>query len=146
MDSRDYHVTIKGLFFDARGRLLLLQESDGVWDLPGGRLEHGEDFPAALKRECREEMGIECEVLDTSPYWAWSALDRDGLWKVVLCFRIALPHLNFIRSNECVACAFYSADELGSIDLVPQMHKLPAYLERRGPVSSDQIDTGGQGW
>lgn len=130
MDNRDYHVTIKGLFFDDSGRLLLIQEHDGVWDLPGGRLEHGEDFHTALKRECREEMGLGCEILDRAPYWAWSALDRDDIWKVVLCFRITLPRLDFTPSDECVACRFYDAADLSSLLLMPQMLPLVQFLTK----------------
>lgn len=128
MDKRSFHVTIKGLYFDGRGRVLLMQEHDGVWDLPGGRLEHGEDFATALRRECREEMGIECGILDTTPYWAWSALDRDGLWKVVLCFRITLPHLEFTPSDECVAVGFYDDRGLAALPVVPQLQALAGLL------------------
>ncbi len=134
MDKRDYHVTIKGLHFDERGRVLLLQEHDGVWDLPGGRLEHGEDFPTALRRECREEMGIACGILDTTPYWAWSAQDRHGLWKVVLCFRISLPHLAFTPSDECVAVGFYDVAGLATISVAPQLQALAGLLAQH-PVS-----------
>ena len=130
MDNRNYHVTIKGLFFDDRGRLLLIKEHDGVWDLPGGRLEHGEDFHTALKRECREEMGLVCEILDKTPYWAWSALDRDDKWKVVLCFRITLPRLDFTPSDECVACGFYDGAALRRLLLMPQMLPLAQLLTK----------------
>lgn len=128
MDNRLYHVTIKGLFFDNQGRVLLVQENSGVWDLPGGRIEHGEDFHGTLSRECLEEMGINCHILDVSPYWAWPAMDRDGLWKVVLCFRITLPHLDFKPSDECVNIGFFDAATFGTIDVVPQTQPLRAYL------------------
>jgi 8-oxo-dGTP diphosphatase len=128
MDRRDFHVTIKGLFFDDRGRILLLREPSGVWDLPGGRLEHGESFHAALQRECQEEMALECEVLDQVPYWAWPAQDRDGLWKVVLCFRIRLGSLAFTASDECVALEFFDASKFDAAPVVPQTRPLLRHL------------------
>lgn len=36
----------------------------GLWEHPGGKLEAGETVPAAARRECREELGVEICVLD----------------------------------------------------------------------------------
>ena len=36
----------------------------GRWEFPGGKVEPGEDDAAALRRECREELGVEIEVGD----------------------------------------------------------------------------------
>lgn len=48
------------------GRVLLIQRgrepSKGKWSLPGGRLEMGEMLEAAVKREAREETGLEIET------------------------------------------------------------------------------------
>ncbi|OZD84081.1 (deoxy)nucleoside triphosphate pyrophosphohydrolase [Rhodococcus sp. 05-339-2] len=49
------------------GRLLLAQrtrppELAGLWELPGGKVEPGESEEAALVRELREELGVECSV------------------------------------------------------------------------------------
>jgi 8-oxo-dGTP diphosphatase len=128
MDKRGFHVTIKGLCFDDRARVLLLREASGVWDLPGGRLEHGETFHSALRRECQEEMALACEILDTAPHWAWSAPHSDGHWKVVLCFRIALPHLNFTASDECVEIEFFDAVRFGAAPIAAQTRPLKDYL------------------
>lgn len=127
-DKLQYQVTVKGLVFDELGQVLLMHESSGVWDLPGGRLEHGEDFHAALKRECQEEMGLDCEVLDTHPHWAWPVKGGDGIWKVVLCFRMRLPHLNFVASDECVNLGFFNCDALHDAKLTLQIRPLATHL------------------
>ncbi len=55
-----------GLVFRG-GRLLITQRPagghlGGLWEFPGGKLEPGESFEAALHRELREELGIEVEI------------------------------------------------------------------------------------
>jgi 8-oxo-dGTP pyrophosphatase MutT (NUDIX family) len=128
MDKMSFQVTIKGLFFDEEGRVLLVKEKDGTWDLPGGRLEHGEDLSAALVRECLEEMGLECKVLDEAPHLAWSAFD--GVWKVVLCYRIALPHLDIRPTDECTEVAFFDGAGAAALPLAAQTRELPRALVR----------------
>lgn len=34
------------------------EELAGLWELPGGKVHHGEEDLAALVRECREELGV----------------------------------------------------------------------------------------
>lgn len=51
------------------GRVLLTRRMEGqhlagFWEFPGGKLEVGESPEAAVVRECREECGIEVEVVD----------------------------------------------------------------------------------
>lgn len=51
------------------GRILLTRRMEGahlagMWEFPGGKVEPGEDPEAAVVRECREECGVELEVLD----------------------------------------------------------------------------------
>lgn len=60
-----------GVLLQADGRFLLTSRPAGkvyagYWEFPGGKLESGEDVRAALRRELREELGI--EALDIEPW------------------------------------------------------------------------------
>jgi 8-oxo-dGTP pyrophosphatase MutT (NUDIX family) len=50
-------VSVKGVLLEGDRVVLLLNERD-EWELPGGRLESGEDTVACLEREFAEELGV----------------------------------------------------------------------------------------
>jgi 8-oxo-dGTP pyrophosphatase MutT (NUDIX family) len=51
-----------GLVFDESGRVLVQQRSEsGEWSLPGGAIDPGESPADAVRRELREEAGLEVE-------------------------------------------------------------------------------------
>lgn len=51
--------------FDDEGRILLIQRADDhLWAMPGGLFEMGETPAEGVRREAREETGVEVEVLE----------------------------------------------------------------------------------
>lgn len=54
-------ISVKGVLIHDSCVLLLLNER-GEWDLPGGRPDAGEDHRTALRREVREETGLDVEI------------------------------------------------------------------------------------
>lgn len=44
--------------------ILLVQNSVGIWILPGGKLEEGEVYTNCLLRECAEELGSAVKLSD----------------------------------------------------------------------------------
>lgn len=53
-----YRVAVKVLIMDELGRLLVTQNEEGEWEIPGGGLEHGESFLQCVDRELMEELGV----------------------------------------------------------------------------------------
>jgi ADP-ribose pyrophosphatase YjhB (NUDIX family) len=70
--------TACALVVDDEGRLLLVRRAHdphgGTWDLPGGFLEEAETPLDALRRELREETGLEIEPVE----FAGASLDTYG--------------------------------------------------------------------
>lgn len=73
---------VVGLVWNRRRQLLLCKMHPergvfpGQWGLPGGGIEPGERMDEALRRELREELGIEIDDLEP-------ALFKDGLYEKV---------------------------------------------------------------
>lgn len=59
-------VAVGAFIFDRDGRVLLVERghapSEGLWSVPGGRLEMNETLAQAVAREVREETGLVVEV------------------------------------------------------------------------------------
>jgi len=64
----NFRIAVKAFIVNDKGELLLIKRrgSDphkpGVWEIPGGRLELGENPFDGLKRETKEETGLDIEV------------------------------------------------------------------------------------
>ena len=61
--TQSFRVTAKALIY-LDDQILLIRKPEGVWDLPGGRLDPGEHPERAVRREIREELGIPADVGD----------------------------------------------------------------------------------
>ncbi|KAM3115263.1 NUDIX hydrolase [Phormidesmis sp. 146-33] len=59
------------------GRIVLIRRRDnGLWGLPGGMVDWGEDIPTAIKRELSEETGLEVDKIRRL-VGVYSSPDRD---------------------------------------------------------------------
>ena len=58
----NHFVSCAALVINDVGKILLVKSPLRGWEYPGGLIESGETFQQALKREVREEAGVEIEV------------------------------------------------------------------------------------
>jgi ADP-ribose pyrophosphatase YjhB (NUDIX family) len=59
-----YSVSVAGVIADDHGRALLIQRADNRrWEPPGGVLELGETIHDGLRREVKEETGLDIEPI-----------------------------------------------------------------------------------
>lgn len=70
--KRPHHHIAIGIIRDREGRLLIARRPEnamlgGLWEFPGGKQEPGETLPETVRRELREELGVEVEV-ESEPF------------------------------------------------------------------------------
>ena len=68
---------VSGIILDGQGRILLFKHRFWIgqrWGLPGGMARHGETLAATLRREVREEGGL--EVRPTRLLWTGTTRGR----------------------------------------------------------------------
>jgi ADP-ribose pyrophosphatase YjhB (NUDIX family) len=113
--ARGLTIGVRAVVIDRDGKVFLVAHSyvDG-WHLPGGGVEAGETFVAALARELREEGNI--ELVDPPQlfgiYFNRGATRRDHVaLYVVRSFRQPSPPQ---PNHEIVAHGFFAADSLPS--------------------------------
>lgn len=62
-------------FIEQEGKILVVRESiGGKWEVPGGRIdvgEEGSDLKEILQREIHEELGNACIVEIGTPFYSW---------------------------------------------------------------------------
>ena len=73
---------VSGVVFDSQGKVLLAQRgrapAKGKWSLPGGVVHVGEELEEALKREIREETGVDVHMERLLCVSSRILKDRDG--------------------------------------------------------------------
>jgi 8-oxo-dGTP diphosphatase len=124
---------------DAHGRILLVDPMyKPDWDLPGGMAEANESPADAVRRELREELGLDLQVGDllcvdwVSPHGPWDDL------------------VNFIfdggvLDERTIASLRLMDDELRAYDLFDEgqvKERLRPYVWRRVSVALEALTTG----
>ncbi|MCB0044317.1 MAG: NUDIX domain-containing protein [Caldilineaceae bacterium] len=120
-------VGVAAAVLNAAGQVLLVQRGQppraGSWGLPGGLLDLGERLVDGVRREVREECGIEIEVHDLVA--AFEPLERDADGRIEYHY-IVLDYWAVHVSGAPVAQDDAAAVAWASVDDLDRFHLLPA--------------------
>lgn len=128
---------VAAVLVNRQGEVLIAQRppgkwQEGRWEFPGGKLEPGEGEEQAVRRELREELGVEIDVTQRIAGCSHDYGDRQvdmGLWLV-------LRHAGEPRGLDGQALKWVALGQLRNEDLLEADLPLIAVLEAALGVAS----------
>lgn len=115
-------IGVGGILFNDKAEVLLIKRNQppaqGLWSIPGGRLEPGESLIGACRREFYEETNLAVEVKHIS-----AVVDRqlEGFHYVIIDFCVELIDPNQyqpVAQSDVLEAKWVNLDELSRYDLV----------------------------
>lgn len=119
---------VMGVFVRARQVLLVRDLVGGAWDLPGGFLNNGEPPEEGLRRECREEIGVE----PTNSILREAVIDAYGVdeWALNLAYEV-LEYTGSPRAGgEIVEISWKPLGDLPMLKYPGTGHVLASFIAR----------------
>lgn len=104
---------------EKEGKILLVKDTKGVWELPGGRIEHGEDPKDSLLRELNEELGwskiVVHEVIDI---WSFTSKieDRQNHF-IILVYACDTKEDQVVDNDEYDEYRWLSIEEIRELNM-----------------------------
>jgi 8-oxo-dGTP diphosphatase len=131
-------ITVVGLVHVEAGRLLVVRSRNKkAFYLPGGKIEPGESPADALRREVREELGIELErPVVLKRYVAPAYGEGEGAMVDMTCFTARLQGTPR-PTSEIAELTYVNRDEYRShVETAPAIHEVLADLVASGQISA----------
>lgn len=137
-------VVAKTLVFDDEGRVLVLVRSEddrhrpGGYDLPGGKVDEGENYIAAAAREAMEEAGLHLDPQAMHLAFCRSSVDThaesgekvDLVWLGFVSKLTTKPEVTL--SHEHQAYEWYTVDEALKLSEGLTLNAFLTYLKDNG--------------
>jgi 8-oxo-dGTP pyrophosphatase MutT (NUDIX family) len=94
LPSSYYRVTTRAIILDERMRVLVIEDDDGRYELPGGGWKEDESFEECVRREVKEELGV--DVLWVGNIWfAYRGKRKNRPWFLRLCAPVQVKSYDF---------------------------------------------------
>ena len=122
-----YGLTVRGIIKNDNGEILIVKRhpksrtDPEMWELPGGKVEKGEDFDVALVREIKEETSLDGKIGDFC-----EAVQNDYMHKRTVQIMMYLKDIKgeVEISDEHIDWMWASLDTLKTLQLSTSLKKV----------------------
>lgn len=121
MPSTTVPICCVGAVLVRNQKILLIQRKNSpaknLWSIPGGRLNQGESWQAAVEREVREETAL---VASCGSLIGWVERKYDDRRYLIADFQIEADNLEEASpGDDAIDLVFASRRQLGELELTP---------------------------
>ena len=112
---------------DDAGRMLLIKRTDnGLWTIPGGAMEPGENIADCCRREVLEESGIEVAItrligIYSNPRHVVEYADGEVRQQFSVCFACRPVAGEIHTSDESSEVGYFTLAELATMEIHPSI-------------------------
>ncbi|MEA3295571.1 MAG: isoleucine--tRNA ligase [Patescibacteria group bacterium] len=124
---------VGALVYNDKNEVLLLRRNENgrrkTWAMPGGKVDKGETFKEALKREVMEELGV--EIVSAEPFVAKPDIFEGRLFETV-CFKVKIKgEPAVMEKNKVDKLEWFSFDDLPEVNYPPSRDALEIYKQNK---------------
>lgn len=121
-----YHISVKGFVLHNDKYLFVKKanngsRNEGYWELPGGGLNFGELPETALRREIKEETGLNIQVI--RPLLTWSFIKNKNKQVIGITYLCESKENSVTISDEHDNYTWISKNNFSNITMLPELKK-----------------------